>query len=67
MVPKISKVSAPHESTRDDPATTPVDNDVSIVTSDLPAQSRRQLRKWLLIANVIAWIVIILAIKAIFF
>jgi hypothetical protein len=67
MVPKISKVSASHDTTRDAAATTPVDDNVSIVTSDLHAQSRRQLRKWLLIANVIAWIVIILAIKIVFF
>lgn len=67
MVPKISKMSASHETTRDAAATTPVDNNVSIVTSDLHAPSRRQWRKWLLIANVIAWIVIILAIKMIFF
>ena len=67
MVPKISKVSASHEAARDAAATTPVDDNVSIVTSDLHAPSRRQLRKWLLIANVIAWIVIILAIRAIFF
>jgi hypothetical protein len=70
MVPKISEVSAAkHGSRADDadPATTSGDEDVSIVTAELRARSRRQLRFWLVAANVVAWILIILAIRAIFF
>lgn len=70
MVPKISQASARGNGARSndaDPTTTSGEEDVSMMAAQLRQQSRPQLRLWLLAANVFAWIVIILAVKLIFF
>jgi hypothetical protein len=43
------------------------ERDMMAAAARLPGHSRRQLRTWLLIANVVAWVLIILVIRAIFF
>lgn len=70
MVPKISRVEEAARDTRthDPPAAAePQDDGAKSVILELPGQSRRQLRIWLLAGNVVAWILVILAIRAIFF
>jgi hypothetical protein len=42
------------------------ERDMMAATARLPGNSRRQLRAWLLIGNVVAWLLIILAIRAFF-
>lgn len=70
MVPKISKVDGgAHDArTHDQPIATELrEDDLTGVIIELPEHSRRQSRIWLLAGNMIAWILIILAIRAIFF
>jgi hypothetical protein len=40
---------------------------MAAAASQLPGNPRRQLRAWLLIGNVIAWLLIILVVRAILF
>ena len=70
MVPKISRVDGAERDSRaqDEPtAAQPREDDGTGVILELPGNPRRQLRMWLLAGNVIAWILIILAIRAFFF
>lgn len=69
MVPKISRVDGAEHDARTHPpgAAEPHEDDVTDVILELPGNSRRQLRMWLVAGNVIAWTLIILAIRAFFF
>ena len=71
MVPKISEARrhAGDETTREANSSPPRgDDDVILgLTGDLGRRSGRQLRYWLLVANVVAWILIALLVKALFF
>jgi len=72
MVPKISEARrhAGDETARDANSSPPRGDDdviLGLADDDLGRRSGRQLRYWLLVANIIAWILIALLVKALFF
>ncbi|HWM46398.1 MAG TPA: hypothetical protein VNR11_05725 [Xanthobacteraceae bacterium] len=74
MVPKVSEArrQAGDETTREANSSPQRgddgDDDVILgLSDDLGRRSGRQLRYWLLVANIIAWILIALVVRALFF